>query len=81
MRGKTVIPQTSDYNVILWDDSCILGLSAILWRCSPTVYNNSIQRMYLIFGYRSGVAKSGEKWRKAVESGENWGKWRKVGEK
>ena len=26
------------------------GLSAILWKCSPTVYNNSIQRMYLIFG-------------------------------
>ena len=37
VRGKTVIPRTSDYNVILWDDSCILGLSAILWRCSPTV--------------------------------------------
>ena len=52
VRGKTVIPRTRDYNVILWDDSCILGLSAILWRCSPTVYNNGIQchRMYLIFG-------------------------------
>ena len=50
VRGKMVIPRTSDYNVILCDDSCILGLSVILWRCSPTVYNNSIQGMYLIFG-------------------------------
>ena len=50
VRGKTVIPRTSDDNVILWDDSCILGLSAILWRCSPTVYDNSMQPMYLIFG-------------------------------
>ena len=25
VRGKTVIPQTNVYNVILWDDSCILG--------------------------------------------------------
>ena len=37
VRGKTVIPRTKVFNVILWDDSCILGLSAILWRCSPTV--------------------------------------------
>ena len=37
VRGKTVIPGTNVYNVILWDDSCILGLSAILWRCSLTV--------------------------------------------
>ena len=37
VRGKTVIVRASDCNVILWDDSCILGLSAILWRCSPTV--------------------------------------------
>ena len=37
VRGKTVIPGTRVYNVILWDDSCTLGLSAILWRCSPTV--------------------------------------------
>ena len=51
VRGKTVIPRTRDYNVILWDDSCILGLSTILWRCSRTVYNNSIHRMYLIFGF------------------------------
>ena len=35
--GKTVIPRTKVFNVILWDDSCILDLSAILWRCSPTV--------------------------------------------
>ena len=45
-----VIPRTRDYNVILWDDSCILGLSAIIWICSPTVNSNSMQRMYLIFG-------------------------------
>ena len=25
--------RTQVYNVILWDDACILGLSAILWRC------------------------------------------------
>ena len=30
VRGRTVIPGTSVYNVILWDDSCIMGLSAIL---------------------------------------------------
>ena len=28
VRGKTVIPRTKVLNVILWDDSCILGLSA-----------------------------------------------------
>ena len=50
VHGKTVIPRTKDYNVTLWDDSCMLGLDAILWRCSPTVHNNSIQRIYLIFG-------------------------------
>ena len=50
VRGKTVIPWTSDCNVILWDNSCVLGLSAILWRCSPPVYCNSIQRMNLING-------------------------------
>ena len=37
VRGKTVIPRTMMYDVMLWDDSSILGLSAILWRCSPTV--------------------------------------------
>ena len=34
-------PDEGNY-VILWNDSCILGLSAILWRCSPTVYNIGI---------------------------------------
>ena len=36
-RGKMVIPWTKAFNVILWDDLCILGLSAIPWRCSMTV--------------------------------------------
>ena len=49
VRGKTV-PRTSDCNVILWDESCVLGLSAIIWRCSPPVYCNSTQRMNLIIG-------------------------------
>ena len=37
VRRKTVIPRTKVFNVILWDDLGILGLSAILWRCSLTV--------------------------------------------
>ena len=47
VRGKTVIPRMSVYIVILWDDSCILGLSAFLWRLCDC---DSILRMYLMFG-------------------------------
>ena len=49
--GKTVIPRTRVYNVILWDDSCILGLYLAFSGDALRLCDcDSILRMYLMFG-------------------------------